>query len=254
VQLVEGNFSDGRRYGPRLVRGTAQHTMTTFTNSLSEADTLIAKAQKVNKGATMEEADIGYEWMAAYATIARRCRDDKDFGFSRYPYEQGPGVGPFNGGYFEHREWPIRRGMERHSSLRPLYEYEAHYMNAVGYWMAFHQSALALRQEYLVSETADAAAKALKYDVWGIIAVRYGLRVVGLRVEFYKRSAKDPMHARLIMPALEGRNDVSAADDLDDTLGKLDTHMASQLMKAVASLSATNAVKRGSGDGAAGSQ
>jgi hypothetical protein len=90
--------------------------------------------------------------------------------------------------------------------------------------------------------------------VWGIISVRYGLRVVGLRVEFYKRSAKDPMHARLVMPALEGRNDVAAADDFDDTLEKLDTHMASQLMKAVSSLSATNAIKRGSGDGAAGSQ
>jgi hypothetical protein len=50
----------------------------------------------------MEEADIGYEWMAAYATITRRCRDDKDFGFSRYPYEQGPRVGQFNGGYAEH--------------------------------------------------------------------------------------------------------------------------------------------------------
>jgi hypothetical protein len=121
--------------------------------------------------------------MAAYATIARRCRDDKDFGLSRYPYEQGPGFGPFNGGYFEHWEWPIRRGMKRHSSLRPLYEYEAHYLNAVGYWMAFHQSVVAFRQEYLAIEALDAAAKALKYDVWGIISVRYGPRVVGLRVE-----------------------------------------------------------------------
>jgi hypothetical protein len=77
---------------------------------------------------------------------------------------------------------------------------------------------------------------------------------VGLRVEFYKRSAKDPTHAKLIMPALESRNDAAAADDLDDTLEKLDTHMESQLMKAVASLSATNAIKRASGDGAAGSQ
>jgi hypothetical protein len=126
-------------------------------------------------------------------------------------------------------------------------------MISFGYWMAFHQNAVALRQEYLASEAPDAAYKALKYDVWGIFAVRYGLRIVGLRVEVYKRSAKDPMHARLIIPALEGRNDVSAADDLDDTLEKLDMHMESQLMKAVASLSATNAVKRGSGDGAAGS-
>jgi hypothetical protein len=49
--------------------------------------------------------------------------------------------------------------------------------------MAFHQSVVAFRQEYLAIEAPDAAAKALKYDVWGIISVRYGPRVVGLRVE-----------------------------------------------------------------------
>jgi hypothetical protein len=42
------------------------------------------------------------------------------------------------------------------------------------------------------------------FDVWAMMAVQYGLRVVGLRVEFCKRSAKDPFHARLVMPALEG--------------------------------------------------
>jgi hypothetical protein len=191
--------------------------------------------------------------------IARRCRDDKDFGFARFPYEQGPGVNPFAGGYFEHREWAIRRGMERNASLRPLFEYESHYLNSAGSWMAFNQSAMALREESLAvagdgSAIPAAVGKAELYDVWGIIAVRYGLRVVGLRVEFYKRASKDPMHAKLIMPVLEGRNDVAASDDLDDALDKLDSHMETQLMKAVASLSATNAVKRGSGDGAAGSQ
>jgi hypothetical protein len=233
--------------------------MANFTNSIAEADTLISKALKVSKGESMEAAGIDYKWLTTYAAVARRCRDDKDFGFSRYPYEQGPGVGPFSGGYFEHREWPIRRGMERHSSLRPIYEHEAHYTNAAGYWMAFHQSAVALRAECLQELTtsaqpASAIEKAQMYDVWAIVAVRYGLRVVGLRVEFYKRSAKDPMHERLIMPALEGRSDIAAADDLDEALSQLDSHMASQLMKAVASLSATNAVKRNNGDCTAGPQ
>jgi hypothetical protein len=72
--------------------------------------------------------------------------------------------------------------------------------------------------------------------------VRYGLRVVGLRVEFYKRSAKDAMHARLVMPVLEGQNDTPATDDLDDVMEKPGVHMATQLMKAAASLHATNAV------------
>jgi hypothetical protein len=62
------------------------------------------------------------------------------------------------------------------------------------------------------------------------------------------------MHAKLVMYVLEGRNDFAAADNLDDALEKLDSHMATQLMKAVASLSNTNSLKRGGGDGTAGSQ
>jgi hypothetical protein len=64
---------------------------------------------------------------------------------------------------------------------------------------------------------------AKKYDVWGMMGVRYVLRAVGLRVEFYKKSAKDPMHARLLMPVLEGNNDTAATDDLDDSCRNL-TH------------------------------
>jgi hypothetical protein len=85
-----------------------------------------------------------------------------------------------------------------------------------------------------------------------MLAVRYGPRVVGLRTEFYKKSAKDPMHAKMVMPVLEGQNEIPATDDLDEVMEKLDTHMATQLMKAAESLLATNAVKR-SGDGGAAS-
>jgi hypothetical protein len=86
-----------------------------------------------------------------------------------------------------------------------------------------------------------------------MMAVRYGLRVVGLRVEFYKRSAKYPMHVRLVMPVLEGQNDTPATADLDDVMEKLDMNMATQLMKTDESLHATDAVKR-SGDGGTASQ
>jgi hypothetical protein len=48
----------------------------------------------------------------------------------------------------------------------------------------------------------------------------------------------------LVMPVLECQNDTLATDDLDDVVKKLDMHMATQLMKAAASLHATNAVKR----------
>jgi hypothetical protein len=46
---------------------------------------------------------------------------------------------------------------------------------------------------------------------------------------------------------------VRATDDLDDVMENLDTYMATQLMKAAASLYATNSVKH-SGDGGAASQ
>jgi hypothetical protein len=72
--------------------------------------------------------------------------------------------------------------------------------------------------------------------------------VVGLRTEFYKQLAKDPVHAMMVMPVLEGQNETPATDDRDELMAKLDTHMVTQLMKATASLHATNAVKR-SGDG-----
>jgi hypothetical protein len=188
--------------------------MNLFSDSIQSMEELLRKSKKVKRGATLEEAEIDGAWLTAYAKIAGRCRDDKDLGVSRYPYELAPGVSPFSGDYFEHREWAIRRDMERHPILRPLFEYEAHYTNSAGYWMSFSSAAMALRGEALKLEGTTGVEEAEMFDVWAMMAVRYDLRVVGLRVEFYKRSAKDPMHARLVMPVLEGQNDTPATDDL----------------------------------------
>jgi hypothetical protein len=151
-------------------------------------------------------------------------------------------LNPFAGGFFEHREWAIRRGMERHSILRPLYQYESHYTNASGYRISFSVAAIALRGKALRSEGTQGIEDATRYGVWAMLAMRHGLRVVGLRTEFYKKSAKDPMQAKMVMPVLEGQNEIPATDDLDEVIEKLDTHMATQLMKAAAPLHATNAV------------
>jgi hypothetical protein len=129
--------------------------MNLFSDSVQRMEGLIAKSKKLKRGATMEEAEIDGSWLTAYATIARRCRDDKDLCVSRYPYELPQGVNPFAGGFFEHREWAIRQGMECHSSLRPLYQYEAHYTNAAGYWMSFSVAATALRGEALRREGTE---------------------------------------------------------------------------------------------------
>jgi hypothetical protein len=142
--------------------------------------------------------------------------------------------------------------MECHCSLRPLYQYEAHYKNAAGYWMRFSVAATAIRGEVLRTEGTEGNAAATRFDVWAILAVHYGLRVVGLHTEFYKNYAKDPMHAKMVMPVLEGQSEIPATDDLDGVMEKLDAHMTTQIMKAATSLHATNAVKR-SGDGGAAS-
>jgi hypothetical protein len=109
---------------------------------------------------------------------------------------------------------------------------------------------MALRGEARAKLDTTGVEDANNYDVSGMIGARYGLSTVGFRIEFCKKSAKDPMHARLLMPVLEGNNDTAATKDLDDVLENLDAHMATELMKAAASLHASNAVKR-SGDGGA---
>jgi hypothetical protein len=175
------------------------------------------RAVKTNNNTKEQSKTIGRLFARqAKSSSVTQGPSDKDFGATRFPYELGSGVNPFAGGYFEHREWPIRRVMELHASLRPFNEYEAHHVNAVGYWMAFSSSAMYLRDRALNMEGQTGVAEAQLYDVWSMMAVQYGLRTLGLRVEFYKRSAKDPMHARLIMPALEGHHDVAATDDLDE--------------------------------------
>jgi len=223
--------------------------MEAFTERTKAVETLLSKAKEIAKGKTLAEAGIDTSWMVAHGMIARRTRDDKDFGLTRYPYEQGPSVSAFAGGFFEHREWTLRTGLERHSSMRAVAEHEANYINAAGYWMAFHESAIALCEEHLTKKEFDAA---LEFEVWALVAIRYGLRVVGLRAEFYKMAGRDPVHTKLVLPTLEQRNSSAASDDLVEPLEKLDAMMATQLMKAVASLSASNATKRAGKGGAAG--
>jgi hypothetical protein len=135
-----------------------------FSHSIQLREELLRKSKKVKRGATLRDAEIDGAWLTAYVRIATRCRDDKDLGVSLYPYKQAPGVSPFSGGYFEHRERAIRRGMERHPSLRPLFEYEAHYTNTAGYWMSFASAAIALRGEALKLEGTTGVEEAEMFD------------------------------------------------------------------------------------------
>lgn len=85
------------------------------------------------------------------------------------------------------------------------------------------------------------------------MSVLCALGAVGLCKEFYRLAGRDPTYAKLILPALENRDEQAAADDIDKPLAELDSHMSSQLMKAIATLSARNQTKKaGSGGAAAG--
>ena len=65
-------------------------------------------------------------------------------------------------------------------------------------------------------------------------------------------AARDRTYAKIILPALQHRNEVAATDDLTEAMDKLDSHMTTQLIKAVATLSAINATKRTGKGGPAG--
>ena len=107
--------------------------------------------------------------------------------------------------------------------------------------MAFHEAAMDLRAEAIEEKNYP---EALQYDVWAGFSLLNGLQVVRLRAEFYKMAAKDAAYANLVMPTVERRNEVSAAGDLQESMTKLKTHLLTQLMKAVATMSSSNATKR----------
>lgn len=103
----------------------------------------------------------------------------------------------------------------------------------------------------MCQEVFEAGRKeeAEKFDAWAYIAVRYNLRVLGLRAEFYRMAAKDPMYAKLVLPSLERRGETAMADDLDDPLATLESHLSTQMFKAVSTLKVSNETKRAKGRG-----
>jgi hypothetical protein len=114
----------------------------------------LRKTKKVKRGTTLKEADVDGAWLAAYARIARRCRNDKDMGVTRYSYEPAPGGSPFSG-----NEWAICRGMVWHPSLHLL-------------WMSFSSAPLDLRGEALKLEGTTGVEEVERFDAWEMMAVR----------------------------------------------------------------------------------
>lgn len=75
----------------------------------------------------------------------RAADQDGRCGLSRYRYEPVPAVSAFIGYCFDHREWPVRKALEKHNIIWSVADHEEKCMNAAGYWFALHQAALDLR-------------------------------------------------------------------------------------------------------------
>lgn len=217
-------------------------------NSKALAEELLERCKQVAKGKTLGEAGITADWVESYAKIAERADREQRYGLSRYPFQAGNAVSAFIGGFFDNDDWPLKRKLAKQQSMYAVAEHEAKYINSAGYWSALHHVAYQMRQEAFEKDNKEEAEK---YDAWAYVAVRYSLRVLGLRAEFYRMAAKDPMYAKLVLPSLERRGETAMADDLDDSLATLESHLSTQMFKAVATLKASNETKRAKGKGGA---
>ena len=125
--------------------------------------------------------------------------------------------------------------------MRLVALYECNYINSAGYWVAFHESATHLRKEMLAENNQS---EAHRYDVWSILSVHYALRVLRLRTEFYKMASDDPTTAKMLLPRIERRKNLPAADDIEEALGSFEFHLNTQLMKTAATLRISNSKDR----------
>lgn len=217
--------------------------------SIEEAEELLQKTLLVAKGQSPTGAGIDMRYMETFAKIAERVDRQQRWKLSRYPFQAGDAAFAFIGGFFDNEEWPLRRKLAKQQSMFATAEHEAKYVNAAGYWSMLAETAMVMRQEAF-KNPAD-IEEAPRFDAWAYIANRYSLRVLGLRTEFYRMASKDPHHAKVVLPILEQRGDLAMADNLDEALATLDSHMSTQLFKAAATLKASTTMKKAKGKGGA---
>lgn len=85
------------------------------------------------------------------------------------------------------------------------------YVSASSYLCSFNKAAIDLRGEAL---TGKKYSKAFRYDLWIIIAGCYALRVLGFIYKFYVIATVYRAHSRMVLPALEARDEIAMADDV----------------------------------------
>lgn len=104
-----------------------------FRNGSQFVEEFLRKGIGVGKEKSPADLEMDPEWMLTDSAIARRCRDDKDFGLKLYLYDRGPILSAFADGFLEHRYWLLRRNIEKNKSRPPLFDQEANYTNTTGY-------------------------------------------------------------------------------------------------------------------------
>lgn len=95
-----------------------------FKNRKIDADDLIERGLQVSRRNTPTAACVDMRWVTAYGMVMERVDRDRRYGLSRYPYEAGSSLGALTGGFFDHPEWTLRKGLEKHPSMRAAAEYE----------------------------------------------------------------------------------------------------------------------------------
>ena len=86
--------------------------MAEFSDSRRLVNELATKTEEAARGKSLAESGTDVKWVRLYGFIARRCRDDKEFGVTPCPHERGHGLAVFAGGFVKHREWPLRKKMK----------------------------------------------------------------------------------------------------------------------------------------------
>lgn len=66
-------------------------------------DGLLRSGVKVGERKNLAKAGIDVDWFSAYGMVAERFEVDRNYGPARYPYEAGPSIREFYGGFFDHK-------------------------------------------------------------------------------------------------------------------------------------------------------
>lgn len=130
---------------------------------IAQANVLLRRGIKVRQGNTMYEAGIGSEWMEAYVIVAERCDRKRRYRIWGYPYEASPNIVALVGGFFDHPDWPLKKSLEKPSSMHAVAQNEFKYVNSVGYFMIFHHAAVELHAEVEITHPVLANQMSRKF-------------------------------------------------------------------------------------------